>query len=88
MIKLREKVNKTQVMNELRQELTKQLEGTYEAEYTTTVCMIGAEKLFEKLRLPHVIKAVCPNCDGLGYFESYGEIVNCGMCEGTGRTVL
>lgn len=37
---------------------------------------------------PAVIKSVCPNCDGLGYFESDGAVINCAMCDGTGRTVL
>ena len=54
MIKLKEKVNKTQLMKELSDELAIQLEGTYEPEYSARLCMIGAEMLFKKLRLPQV----------------------------------
>jgi hypothetical protein len=82
MIRLKEKVNKTQLMKELSDELAIQLEGTYEPEYSARLCMIGAEMLFKKLRLPHVIKAVC-DCEGM---PSYIEIED-NECVGCGKPI-
>ena len=54
MIKLKDKVNKTQIMNDLRNEITEQLKDSFEPELMINVYMIGAEMLFKKLRLPQV----------------------------------
>ncbi len=42
-----------------------------------------------KLKQAHVIKSVCPTCDGKGIWEEYEiGVLTCNVCKGTGQTVL
>jgi len=54
MIKLKSKVNKSQIMRELRKEADKIYENSWEREYAIEKFMEGAESLFNLLRLPVV----------------------------------
>lgn len=50
MIKLKEKINKSQIMRELYNEAVEIYKNSYESEYCIEQFLYGAEKLFEKLR--------------------------------------
>ena len=57
MIKLKEKINKTATMQELRKKAEIMYKHTYEGELRIDDFMSGANTLFNLLRLPHVSKS-------------------------------
>lgn len=62
MIKLKSEINKTAVMRDLRKKAENMYEHTYEGELRIEDFMSGANTLFNLLRLPPVMKSVCPDC--------------------------
>jgi len=68
MIKIKEKVNKSAAMRELRKYADKTYKNSWESEYAIEKFMEGAEHLFKLLRIGVVIN--CPNCKSKNIMES------------------
>lgn len=68
MIQLKEKVNKSATIRELRKYANKTYENSWESEYAIEKFMEGAEHLFKLLRIGDVIN--CPNCKKTNISES------------------
>jgi len=74
MIKLKEKVNKSQIMRDLHNEAVEIYKNSYEAEYCIEQFLYGAEKLFEKLRQSNVVRqSEQLKCDHEWKFESFDQ---------------
>ena len=60
MIKLKEEINKTAIMRDLRKKAEQMYKHTYEGKLRIEDFMSGANTLFNLLRLPRVSKSVKP----------------------------
>jgi hypothetical protein len=62
MIQIKEKINKSAMMHELREYAEKTYANSYESEYAIEKFMEGAESLLKLLRIDAAVN--CPDCSG------------------------
>jgi len=79
MIKLKQEVNKSEIMRELKAEAKIAFENTWQKEMQIRAYLNGAHDLFKRLRIAHVIKSVC-DCKPMEYFEHGIRYFKCRIC--------
>lgn len=73
MIKLKNEINKSATMRELRKEAEKGYEHSWQPELQVEAFMKGAEALLNLLHLPRVSNPVCPKCGLTTNYEEWEE---------------
>lgn len=80
MIKLKNEINKSATMRELRKEAEKGYENSWQPELQVEAFMKGAEALLNLLHLPHVSNSVYCNCDNPTKYTDANEKTYCKWC--------
>ena len=93
MIKLRQEVNKSELLRELRKEAEEMYRPCWQPKLQVSAFMSGVESLFKLLRLPkgscESERFICPDCKGTGKIQIFEwRTKKCQKCNGTGQTVL
>jgi len=82
MIKLKNEINKSATMRELRKEAEKGYERSWQPELQVEAFMKGAEALLNLLHLPRVIKSVC-KCEN----STWNQDAGCMVCDECGEVI-
>ena len=83
MIKIKDKVNKTEVFKELTEIGKKRFEFTCEPDEDLKVFLDGAEQLFKLLRLTDVVRCVCKIPEPRLKVSENGTYAYCEKCAKT-----